>query len=201
MGIKNTIVDGKGRGNEAIVTDDKAVLVTSTAIPHNTERDRVRIYRDYFRNSSGALDMRVNGSVTPQDFYIESSTDSDRYIDTISIAIADASAALNKFGNINALSNGVEIFYEDTKNGNVIIGDNLVSNFELIRLCAGGAHAIGSGSTSYRASNVQGSSEGYLMYLDFSEVFGIPWGVRLKKDTNLRLVVRINDNITGVDKF
>lgn len=204
MSIKSTIRDGGGSGREAVVTEDNALLVTSTLIPHDSDEERVRIFRQYFTDdgtSSGSSDMRVNGSTNSVDFYIEAPNDGDRYIDTISIAIADARATLSNFGNISALANGVTIFYEDIKNGNVIIGDNLTSNFEFLRLCAGGVHGIGSGTSAYRANNVQGSSEGYLMYLDFSEVFGIPWGVRLKKDTNLRLVVRINDNITGVDKF
>ena len=204
MTIKTRITDGKGRGKEACVTDENALLTSNIAIPPTDLGSPVRIFRQYLTDdgtSSGSTDMRVDGSTTNVDFYISSAPDADRYIDTISIAIADAGATLNQFGNIGALTNGVEIFYEDPELGNVIIGDALVSNFEFVRLCAGGVHGIGSGSTSYRANNVQGNSEGYLMHIDFSEVFGVPWGVRLPKDSTLRLVVRIKDNVSGVDKF
>ncbi|MDO3651402.1 hypothetical protein, partial [Nocardia mangyaensis] len=73
--------------------------------------------------------------------------------------------------------------------------------FEFIRLCGKGASPIGSGSDSYRASNVTGASEGYIMTLDFSDQFGMPWGIRIPKNSNLRFVVRIQDDTTGVDAF
>jgi hypothetical protein len=39
------------------------------------------------------------------------------------------------------------------------------------------------------------------MTLDFSDQFGMPWGIRLPKDSNLRLVLRVKDNTSGVDAF
>lgn len=203
-GIKTVIKDGKGNGKEACVGSDNSLLVTSTQVPPEEFESIIRPFRQYITDdgtTSGSTDMRVNGATNNVDFFIKAPTDADRYVDTISIAIADAGAVLNQFGNIGALTNGVEIFYEDPELGDVTIGDNLVSNFEFLRLCAGGVHAIGSGASSYRANNVQGNAEGYLMYIDFSEVFGVPWGIRLKRGTNLRLVVRIKDNVSSVDKF
>lgn len=204
MSLKNNIIDGNGRGNEARVEDDGSLLTTLTNIPPADYQTNVRPFRQYLTTdgtSSGCSDMRVNGSSTSVDFYITAPSDADRYVDTLSIAIADAGATLDKFGNINALSNGIEIFYEDTELGDVTIADQLTSNFEIARVVGGGVHGIGSGANAYRANNVQGSSEGYLFYLDFSDVFNIPWGIRLQKGTKLRLGFRINDNITGVDKF
>lgn len=201
MGIKNTIVDGKGSGKEACVTEDHSLLVTNTQVPPSDMESLIRPFRALLKNDAGSSDMRVNGATTSQDFFIQAPADGDRYVDTISIAIADAGAVLNKFGNINALTNGVTILYQDSELGDVVIGEDLTSNFRFLRMCGPGVHGIGSGVTSYRASNVEGASEGYLMSLDFSEVFGLPWGIRLKKDTTLRLIVRINDDVTGVDKF
>ena len=203
MTIKTHITDGTGSGNKLKIEEDNSALVTNTHIPPKSGIRDLRPFRQYLTDNgtpSGDSDMRVNGSVNSVDFYISSPSDADRYIDTISIVIADAGATLSQFGNIGALATGVEIFYEDSKLGDVTIAEGLVSNFEFLRMCAGGVHGIGTGTTSYRASNVQGSSEGFLMYLDFSKVFGMPWGIRLPKDTTLRLVVRIND-VSGVDKF
>jgi len=202
MTIKTTIKDGRGKGVELEITEDNSALVTNTQVPPSSMQSVVRPFRGYFRNDAASSDMRVAGSLAaPLEFYISAPEDGDRYIDTLSIAIADAGATLEKFGNITALTNGVTIFYEDSELGNITIGDGLVSNFEFLRMCASGVHGIGTGTNSYRASNVQGGSEGYLMSLDFSEVFGLPWGIRLKKDTTLRLVVQINDDTSGVDKF
>lgn len=204
MTIKINVNDGTGSGQRLKIEADNSALVTNTQVPPKSGIQDLRPFRQYLTDdgiSTGDSDMRVDGSTNSVDFYLSSPSDADRYIDTISIAIADAGAALNQFGNIGALSTGVEIFYEDPKLGNVTIAEGLISNFEFLRMCAGGVHNIGSGASSYRANNVQGNSEGFLMYLDFSEVFGMPWGIRLPKDTTLRLVVRINDNVSGVDKF
>ena len=202
MGVKFKIEDGIGRGNVARVEDDNSLRTTPTNIPPRDNPSEIKIYRSYLRNDAGSEDMRVNASLSsPVDFYIEAASDFDRYIDTISIVIADAGASLNDFGSINALSNGIEIFYEDSALGDVVIADSLKSNFEMLRLCAGGVHGIGSGANAYRANNVEGNSEGFLMYLDFSQVFGIPWGVKLDANSTKRLVVRIKDNTSGVDTF
>lgn len=204
MSIKTRIVDGGGSDTEAKVDSDNALRVTNTNVPPEDVSTNIRIFRQFLTDdgtASGSSDMRVNGSTSSRDFYIDAPIDADRYIDTLSISISDAGATLSQFGNIGALTNGVEIFYQDATLGNVIIGDNLTTNFRFLRLCAGGVHGIGSGATSYRANNVQGNSEGYLMFLDFEEVFGLPWGIRLKKDSKLRLVARVKDNLTGVDKF
>lgn len=204
MSVRFNITDGKGSGKSATVESDGSLLTTSLAIPPVDFESVIRPFRQYITSDGtacGSTDMRVNGSTNSVEFFITAPSDGDRYVDTISIAIADAGAALNQFGNIGALANGVEIFYEDNTLGDVTLADGLVSNFEFARFVAGGVHAIGAGTTSYRANNVQGNSEGFLFYLDISTVFNIPWGIRLKKGSNLRLVVRINDNVSGVDKF
>lgn len=202
MAVKNNIVDGTGTGTQVKVEPDNSLKVTSTNLPPKDSDSDIRLFRSYMRNDSDSFDMRVAGTAaTPIEFYIEATTDADRYIDTISIVISDQGATLNQFGSIAALTNGVEIFYEDKELGDVVIADSLKSNFDFARLCAGGVHGIGSGTTSYRASNVEGNSEGYLLYLDFSEVFGVPWGVKLSASSTKRLVVRIKDNTSAVDAF
>lgn len=54
---------------------------------------------------------------------------------------------------------------------------------------------------SISATNVEGGSEDYIMTLDFSDQFGMPWGIRLPKDSNLKLIARIKDDTSGVDAF
>lgn len=145
---------------------------------------------------------RVAGSATsPVDFWVAASSDCDRYIDSLSFVVADASATLDKFGTITALTNGVKLFYSDQSLGDVVVHDGFKSNFELIRLAGKGAAAIGSGADSYRAQNVSGASEGYLVTLDFSDQFGLPWGIRLRKNSTEKLVIRIQDDISLIDQF
>lgn len=201
MSIKSYILDGKGNGRKACVTNESAVLVSDLRLPPEGIDIPIRPFRQFMLNGASS-DMRVSGTAAaPIDFVISATEDSDRYIDSISWVVADAQAVLNKFGNITALTNGVEIFYQDAKLGNVVIADSLKSNFEFVRLCGKGASPIGGLADAYRASNVEGNSEGYIMTLDFSDQFGMPWGIRLPKESNLKLVARIKDDTTGVDAF
>lgn len=205
MGLETTITNGNGKGKSAFVTDEGALSVSDNRIPPLCTEVSIRPFRQYFTDngmSTGCNDMRVVGTSTaPLDFYISASSDGDRYIDSISFVIADGAAALNEFGAIPALTNGVEIFYEDKNLGDVVIHDALKSNFDHLRLVGNGAHGIGATTSSYRASNVEGASEGYLMTLDFSAQFGMPWGIKLDKDSNLKLVIRIKDNTSAIDAY
>jgi hypothetical protein len=195
----------KGENNVAEVDDEGRVHVTASGIPPKEPASEIRIFRQYLTvdgTEGGSFDMQVVGTATnPIDFYIKAATDADRYIDSINIVIADQNAALNEFGNITALTNGVEIYYEDPILGRVAIHEALKSNFDFVRLCGKGSPAIGSGATSFRASNVQGASEGYIVTLDFSDQFGVPYGIRIPKDSTLKIVMCIKDDTTGVDAF
>lgn len=204
MTLKTLITDGEGKGTDAHVNKAGALVVSNVGLPPDSRYGSVRIFRQYFTadgTSTGSNDMRVAGTLAaPIEFYIPSSSDGDRYIDSISFVIADGGATLNNFGNITPLTNGVEIFYEDTILGNVIIHEGAKSNFDFVQLAQGNP-SFGSGSTSFRANNVIGASEGFLPTLDFSTVFGLPWGIRIPKGSTLRLVIRIRDNTTAIDRF
>jgi hypothetical protein len=145
--------------------------------------------------------MQVVGTAAiPIEFWASANHKRDIFIKTLSIEITDASASLNKFGNVTALSNGCELVWITKEEGEIVIADNLKSNYDFVRLGLG-SPAIGSTTTAFRASNVSGNSEGYIPTVDFSTVFGMPWGMRLRKGTNDRLLIRIKDTTTGVDSF
>lgn len=200
------IKDGKGGSRfAATVTPEGSLQVTDSRIPPDTDDALIRPFRQYLTDdgtATGSNDMRVAGSAaSPIDFWIPATNDCDRYIDSLSFVVADASASLDKFGNITALTNGVKLFYSDQNLGDVVIHEGFKSNFEMIRLSGKGAAPIGSGADSYRAQNVAGASEGYLVTLDFSEQFGLPWGIRLRQNSNEKMVIRIQDSITLIDQF
>lgn len=197
MSLKTYIEDSGGSGNKARVSREKALFVSDLRLPPEDIEIPIRPFRSYFLNN-GSFDMRVVGSTaSPIDFVIEAAEDADRFVDSISFVISDGQAVLNKFGNITSLSVGTEIFYEDSVLGDVVIADSLTSNFDFVRLTGGSP--IGNTTNAYRASNVEGSSEGYICRLDFSDQFGMPWGIRLPRKSKLRLVIRIKDDTTGVD--
>lgn len=146
-------------------------------------------------------DMQVVGTLAvPIDFYITAKSDRDVYIKNITFEIADQNATLNQFGNISALTNGVAFSWQTQDKGTVVIDPSLKSNYEFIRLCDS-KPAFGTTTSSFRASNVSGNSEGYIPRLNIEEMFGIKYGFRLRKGTTDRLVFTVQDDTTGVDSF
>jgi len=203
MTIKTEIIDGFGTGTRAKVDDEGQLHVIVHPHPPKGEQITAIPFRQYFTDDGtnvGSNDMKVDGSTTNVDFYITASTSKDIYIKTLSFVIADASAVLNKFGNITALTNGVKFEWVTNDQGIVEIHEGLKSNFDFIRIC-GGNPGIGTGTNSFRASNVEGNSEGYIPTMNMSITFGLPYGVRLRKGTKDSLRFTIRDNVTGVDAF
>lgn len=199
------LVSGWGKANKARVGDDGAVYVADTRFPPENIDVEVRPFRQYMTDdglSDGTFDMTssTGTSANPVDYYVTAPTDSDRYLTSISFVIADQNSVLNKFGNITALSTGCQLYYEDLKLGSVDIHNALKSNFDFVRLC-GGNPPFGDAAAAFRASNVEGVSEGYLPFLDLQKTFKIPWGIRLPKDSNRRLILSVKDDVTGVDAF
>jgi hypothetical protein len=144
--------------------------------------------------------MRVNGSSTNVEFCITAREEVDIYIKSIALVIADAGAVLNEFGNINALSNGVEFSYITQAQGNLVIHEGLKTNFDFVQLGLG-QPSFGTGTSSFRASNIISTSEGFIPVIDFTTTFGLQWGLRLTKGTNDKICFVIKDNVTGVDRF
>ena len=179
--IKSAIIDGCSSNRAALVDEDRGVLVSINPQPVFGRETKVRILRQYLTDdgeADGDTDMRVDGSATNQDFFIPAHATRDRYITTLSFVIADASATLSEFGNLNiALTNGCQLFYSDD-HGTVDIHDALKTNFDFVRLC-GGNPAFGDGAGAFRGGNVISTSEGYIPVLDLRQQFGLQWGIRL----------------------
>jgi hypothetical protein len=200
MSIKTNIEDGDGSGRLARVSPEGFLYTQEAPYPPADEDTKLTVYREFLtQNGDGTTtDMRVDGSTTSEIFYINADPNVDIYITTVSFLIADAGASLSEFGGITALTNGCRFYYED-QNGEIDIGTSLVSNFEFVRLCQGNP-AFGGGSSAFLANNVVGSSEAFIPVFDF-RTFGFKWGLKLAAGTNNRLVLEINDNVSGIDAF
>jgi hypothetical protein len=206
------IIDGFGTGKYAKVDEGGYLNVQNSGFPPVDDRDLQIIYRQFLTlNGDGVTsDMRVNGAVTSQLFYIQGEPDFDIYITNLSILLADTNAdnSLNTFGDLAALTNGCRLFYED-ENGEINIGTTLQTNFDLIRLCIGNP-AFGSRSTVGGATfnpfflpdAVGATADAIIPVLNFNTIFGFTYGLRLKNGTNNRLVFEIDDNLSvGLDAF
>lgn len=203
MTIKVTLKDGKGSNRELCVDKEGSALVTETKIPPKELGVTLRPFALYLTDdgtTTGSKDMRVNGSTNYVDFYIQASNQGDRYIQTLAFTIADAGAQLNEFGNLVALTNGCQLFYEDASLGDVTLASELKTNFDFVQLC-NFEPTFGTGAQAFLAQNVIGTSEAYIPLLDITDVFGLPYGLRLPKDSLKRIVLRVNDDITTIDRF
>lgn len=200
MSFNTKIQDGSGQGFYAKVSPEGFLYTQEAPFPPVGDDTKITIYREFLtlNNDGTTSDMRVNGSTTPQRFFINAEPNFDIYITTVSFLIADAGASLNEFGGISALSNGCRFYYEDL-NGEINIGTSLVSNFEFVRLCQGNP-PFGSGASAFLANNVVGNSEAFIPVFDFRN-FGFKWGLKLFAGTNNRLVLEVNDNVSGIDGF
>ena len=195
MSVRTTIEDGSGKGYLAKVPPQGFLYTQEAPYPPTDEETKITVYREFLtlNNDGTTTDMRVNGSTTSQEFYIQAEPNVDIYITTVSFIIAGPGASLNEFANLAALTNGCRFYYEDN-NGEINIGTNLVSNFEFVRLCQGNP-SFGGGASAFLANNVVGTSEAFIPVFDFRN-FGFKWGLKLASSTLNRLVLEVNDNLT-----
>ena len=145
--------------------------------------------------------MGVDGSTTPQEFYISAQSDKDIFIKTISVRIGDNGARLNLFGALSALTNGITWAFNTTSLGDVTIKDEIQTNLDFIRMGIA-TQGIGDGGSAFRADVSGSSADTYLPVIDLTQTFGFPWGLRLEKGTNDKVSFIVNDDLsTGLDTF
>lgn len=203
MPIKTIIEDGRGSENTVYVNEEGSLEVVVHPHPPKDDTNLAEPFRQYLTDTGkagGSNDMRVNGSTTNIDFFVTADEHVNIYIKSISIIIADAGAALSEFGNLSSLTNGVEFCWETQDKGTVVIAESLQTNFDFVRLAVG-EPSFGDGTTAFTASNISGQSEGFLPVIDFEKIFGLQYGIKLRKGTKDRIFFRIKDNVTGVDQF
>lgn len=199
--INSKIISGKGKPYNLKVDKEGTIGVVIHPHPPQTDETLPIPFSLFFKDGAGSSDMRVAATLAaPVMFSINAEQDRDVYIKTISFEIADASATLSKFGNIAALTNGVKLQWFTSSLGTVDLSEELKTNWDFIRLC-GGNPGFGDGVNAFRASNVSGSSEGYIPFLDVGGVFGVSYGIKIRAGSTDRLTILVQDNTSAVDAF
>lgn len=203
MSVKTKIIGEKG--NALSVNGEGEILSVELQRPPFESKVDVLPFRQYFTDnglSTGSNDMTVNGSTAFQDFYITANKDYDIYIKYLTVEIGDGGTpALNKFGALSALTNGVAFYWDTQSEPLYELHEGIKTNKEFIRI-ASDTGAIGTGTEAYLADVSGGGTEkSYLPNMDIAEIYGLKWGLRLRKGTLDRLVFRIQDNLTGLSTF
>lgn len=196
------VSNGSGKPNKLEIGDDGEANVVIHSHPSLTDNTEVFPFREYFTNTASSIDMAVNGATAPLDFYISAQSDYDIFIKYISIVIGDSGTpALNKFGSLTALTNGVRWSWFNQTHGDYELHEGIKTNLEFIRI-GGDTAGIGTGTDAFLADVSGGGTEkSYLPNIDISETFGMPYGLRLKKGSKDRLIFTINDNLSGLITF
>lgn len=145
--------------------------------------------------------MRVAASsASPVDFFISASTSADRFITAVSIVIADDNPTLVQFGAIAALTNGCLLNYETPSKVTRVL-PALKSNFDFVRMALGSpAFSSGNPNDAFKAGTVLGTAEAYIPVIRFADWLP-PFGLKLDINSGNRLIFRIQDNTSAVDKF
>lgn len=188
-------IDSKEGSIGVVIHQHPYIDETLTAFP----------FRQYFTDNgikSGSNVMSVNGSVNYVDFYIAASEEYDVYVKYITVEIGDGGApSLNKFGALPALTNGLAWYWDTLEEPLYELHEGIKTNKEFIRI-ASDTGAIGTGTEAYLADVSGGGTEkSYLPNIDTSEVYGLQYGLRLRKGTKDRLVFRVQDDLTGLTTF
>jgi hypothetical protein len=192
----------KVKGNDGTIMDvngERQIPVVVHPHPPKGEVDTGTPFVAYFTDSGGSSDMAVNGSSTNVAYCIRAEETRDVYIKTLSIIIADASQTLQEFGNTNAaLTNGVLFRWSTSDKGTAVINDSLKTNFDFVRL-AGGTPAPGN---NYLVTNaIPTNIEAYIPVIDLESIFGLPYGIRLRRGTKDKLEFVVRDDCSAVDQF
>lgn len=203
MTVKSNIVSGDGKGAAVRVSPEGAMSVVAHPHPPKDEDTVFALpVRQRFTDSASSSDMAVDGSSSPVIFSVDADPDFTIYLKTISVNIGDGgSPALNKFGALAALTNGVIWSWDSQDQGNIVLHEGIKTNLEFVRLGIDTA-GIGTGTDAFLSDVSGGGSEkSYLPFINMGEMFGLPYGIRLRKGTTDRIIFKVNDDLTGLTTF
>ena len=196
--FKMQLWSGDGKKNSAAVTDDQELNVISAPYPPVSPQ-KVEPFRQYLTVdglAAGSHDMVVDGSVNAVDYFIPAIVDEDRYITSLNFIVGyGATGQPNEWADGTALTNGTRIFYS-SKRGEAEIHDGIKSNQDFFRL------SFSPIPTAWEVRHVNALNDyGYFISVDLTKM-GLPFGIKLDRNTSQRLTVRIRDNVsTDADSF
>ena len=153
--------------------------------------------------NSGATNQSVDGSTTPQSFYIEASSNYDIYVNKIVAVITDTATTISKFGNIraNKIANGWDL--KLTESGNVtMLADSVKSYGDGLAQSGGFSSIFGYGNNVGEIQNINaaGNDTQILPFIMSNDIFSYP-ALRIGRGNTDKLESIVNDDFTGLIDF
>ena len=186
---------GRGEKNSAAVTTDQELLTIASPFPP-LEPQKVQPFRGLLTDEvGGGANMGVDGSVTNVDFCINADQNNDRYITTLSFLVGyGTSGQGNEWADGGGLGNGSRLFYTSER-GEVDIHDRIRYNQDMFRL------QFGAFTNAWEVRHINATNDyGYFITMDLTKL-GLPFGIKLDRGSNQKLVMTIKDNATNADAF
>lgn len=197
MSLKTRIFGGTGT-NELSINDDGSINTYVIPAPPSGISQQALPFAEYLKlDGTGTTSFIANGATTNVDFSVLAKS-YDVYINTILFEIVDAGATISSFGALSALTNGFDFYYYNQANGKYVIESALKSNYDFIKL-ANFSPAFGTGNDTFKMNNILGAAEAYAGVIDLEDVFGLPWGLKLRANSTDRVGFTLKDNLTGLD--
>jgi len=147
---------------------------------------------------SAGSNMNVDGSVTPQIFYMDAQPDFDFHIMHFAIVLADLSVSHNLFGKLNPLVNGFSLRSIDEGVTSCIIS-NARTGGELIAQ-SGLTEPYGSEAKSWELTNWSDSGDDATTVAIPISRF-MPNGIRIGRGTTTKIEAEVKDDLTGLSLF
>jgi hypothetical protein len=200
--IKTTIIDGEGTSKAAHVTPAGALLVETRqeATPSEGTENVTRYFSSILGAEgadSGITNQNVDGSATPQTFYIQSHADYDIHIMRIAIILADGNISHSKFGGVTALTNGWNLEFIESGDSIHMVQDAKTSGEVIAQ--TGFANPYGDSGTSFELTTWTGVDDAHTIVLPVSEY--VPGGLRIGRGTQDKFVATVRDDLTGLTDF
>jgi hypothetical protein len=159
---------------------------------------QIPLWHADLETAAGSGDMVVTGTLAaPVDFIVSALPTADRWVRSLSLEVSDRACKLYLFGALAALTNGVQILHITQDLGEVELS-LFKTNWQMLMQMQSGPR-FGAGATAGIALDAVANQEDTIpAELDLRIKFGPQWGLRLRRGTNDRVVVRIRDDMTGL---
>jgi hypothetical protein len=202
MSIKTRIVDGLGSGRQAGV-DSANRLMVSPAESTPPEVGQVNRYRFHSQllssngDGTGTTNMNVDGSVTMQQFTVEANEDYDLRIMKVVVIIADNLVSHSNFGNVSALTNGIELHTNESGVITKIIEDAKTGGQVIAQSALGAPY--GDAATAFELSNWSGTDDAQTIVVPIDEI--VPNGLRIGRGSEDHVMMMVKDDLRGLAEF
>jgi hypothetical protein len=143
---------------------------------------------------SGTLNMNVDGSVTDQIFYVSSHPDYDIFIQSIILVIADSAVAHSNYGNVSALTNGVDLIFQESGEETFLLKEAKTGGQVLVQ--SGLNVPFGDGATVNELTNWTGTTDAQVIQWPVATF--VPNGLRLGRGNKDRIEFQVHDDLTGL---